>query len=218
MNNVVAGANRFRALLEGTGGAEHDRPLLETARWLVAPTLGAIVPGWLLIIPRRPVLNFKQWSVAEATRPELIIRELGEYLGLEEHDVIWFEHGPFRPSTSVGCGLDHAHIHFLVQPSFKFIDFEAAARSLSDFDWQRMPRGQGYAGLKGANSYLIAGSGENVITAVDVEKAGSQFFRRVVSKLAGESGWDYRRHPHSANVSQTVKQFELLERAAQRER
>jgi hypothetical protein len=218
MGEILAGENRFRALLDGVGTAAYDRPLLTASKWIVAPTLGAIIPGWLLAIPRRPALNFSQWATDEAERPETILQQLREHLGLSSREVIWFEHGPVQNGTIIGCGLDHAHIHVLIKPSFSFELFEATARSLSDLDWKRSPAEEGYAGLSDCHSYLIAGSGESVLTALNVEKAGSQFFRRVVSKLAAEAGWDYRRHPHAKNISQTISTFRSLESAARRER
>src|SRR5947209_2503096 len=124
MGEILVGGNRFRALLDGVGAAAHDRPLLTTPKWIVAPTLGAIIPGWLLALPRRAVLNFNQWAAAEGESPETILQQLTEHLGLAAHEVIWFEHGPLNNGTVVGCGLDHAHIHILIRPPFTFDSFE----------------------------------------------------------------------------------------------
>jgi hypothetical protein len=67
-------------------------------------------------------------------------------------------------------------------------------------------------------SYCIAGCGEDVILACDVERAGSQFFRRVVASLTGASAeWDYRRHPHFENIRTTIEVFRALEGAARRD-
>lgn len=218
MGENLAGENRFRALLDGEGRAAHDRPLLTTSKWIVAPTLGAIIPGWLLVIPRRPVLSFKQWATVEAERPETILERLRQHLGLSSREVIWFEHGPVQNGTVVGCGLDHAHIHVLVRPPFSFETFEATARSLANLDWQQSAADEIYGGLRDHRSYLIAGSGDSALRAFEVEQAGSQFFRRVVSNLAAETAWDYRSHPHAENIAETIRTFRSLESAARRER
>jgi hypothetical protein len=218
MSEILAGENRFRALLDGVGRAAHDRPLLTTSKWIVAPTLGAIIPGWLLAIPRRPVLNFKQWAAIEGERPESILEHLRQHLGLSSQEIIWFEHGPAHNGTVVGCGLDHAHIHVLLRPTFAFESFEATARSLANLNWQQSRAHDVYARLSDNQSYLIVGSADSSLTALDVEQAGSQFFRRVVSKLAEETAWDYRNHPHSNNIAATISTFRSLESATRRER
>ena len=47
-------------------------------------------------------------------------RDLRLHLGLGADEIVWFEHGPCSTGTSIGCGLDHAHIHVLIRPSFSF--------------------------------------------------------------------------------------------------
>jgi ATP adenylyltransferase len=216
---IVTGTRRFEALLEGglSSVAEHDRPLLTCADWLVAPTLGAIVPNWLLLIPRDPALNFRVWSDLHVRRPAQLLREVRSHLGLRAEEIIWFEHGPCSTGTSIGCGLDHAHIHILIRPGFSFSSFKEKARSLSNLDWTSGERDDPYRTLADERSYLVAGSGDATITAQGVEATGSQFFRRVVSALVQvDDAWDYRQYPHPHHISRTVQTFRSLERLARR--
>lgn len=217
--HVSSGSLRFNALLRGKGSAAHDKPLLEQPTWIVAPTLGAIVPNWLLAIPRRPVLSFREWGRNGGERPEAVLRAICVHLGLGLGDVIWFEHGPAVRGTTVGCGLDHAHLHVLVRPNFSFEAFAGLACALADLSWQHHQVGRSYSALEGEDSYLIAGSGDRSISALNVDAVGSQFFRRVVSAVAGAgSAWDYRRFAHSQNIEITIETFRSLESAARRER
>ena len=43
--------------LPGSGGARarYDQVVTETANFVVLPSLGSIVPGWLLLIPKFPI-------------------------------------------------------------------------------------------------------------------------------------------------------------------
>lgn len=217
--NSLEGARRFEALLKGVATAAHDEPLLERPGWLVAPTLGAVVPGWLLAIPRQPFLSFRDWSTANGHCPQAILQDVRGHLGLAPEEVIWFEHGPVMSGTPIGCGLDHAHLHILVRPGFTFTAFITLARGLAHLRWQETSREQGYAQIRGNSSYLIAGCGDRVLIASNVECAGSQFFRRVVGALIGaDSEWDYRRFPHTDNINRTIHTFRSLEKAVRHDK
>jgi ATP adenylyltransferase len=216
---IATGVRRFEALLKGGffSGAEHDRPLLARAKWLVAPTLGAIVPNWLLLIPRDPVLNFRVWADLHGRSPTQLLQDVRLHLGLRADEIIWFEHGPHSAGTLIGCGLDHAHIHVLIRPGFSFEAFTSAARTLSGLDWTAGECGDAYRTLTVERSYLVAGSGDAAIIAQGVEATGSQFFRRVIGALANaDDAWDYRRYPHAHHVSQTIRTFQSLESVARR--
>lgn len=216
--HIVSEKRRFEALLGNAISAAHDQPLLERREWVVAPTLGAIVPNWLLAIPRRPALNFRDWAATGGERAETVLHDIRKHLGLASKELIWFEHGPAIAGTTVGCGLDHAHLHILLRPTFTFTDFVARARGLARLNWQEGPVECGYVGLDRNASYYIAGCGDRVITASHVEGAGSQFFRRIVGSLTGhDAEWDYRKFPHVENITRTIRAFRSLERAAQRD-
>ncbi len=214
------GKRRFETLLQGeisSVAANHDRPLLARADWLVAPTLGAIVPNWLLLIPRDPVLNFRAWSELRARSPEQLLFDVRQHLGLREDEIIWFEHGPRIAGTATGCGLDHAHIHILLRPRFSFEAFTKKAQSLSKLEWIVGASEEAYHRLTVDRSYLIAGSGVTTIVAQDVEATGSQFFRRVIGALADAGdAWDYRRCPHTDHIAETIRTFRSLEGVARR--
>lgn len=212
---LTSGRQRFAALLTGCGNVAHDRPLLETKDWIVAPTLGAIVPGWLLIIPRREAINYRNLSAISGLAPLAAVREVAAHLSLTMDEIIWFEHGPANAGTLVGCGLDHAHLHMIIRPQFDFAAFVASARAAADLNWFEMDTRIAYSRL-GTRSYFIAGSGDSAIVATDVETAGSQFFRKVVASLIGDrAGWDYRSHPHRENIKGTIEMFHHLKEARQ---
>lgn len=212
-----SGRGRFGALLGGASRAPYDRTLLDGGDWVLAPTLGAIVPGWLLAIPRRPVLSFRDWAAQGGKSASSVLEALTAHLSLPLDEVIWFEHGPVQPGSLIGCGLDHAHLHILIHPRFTFERFKELARETSDLDWIDGAAAQSYSTLPRTSSYMIAGCGAHAIRAVEVEGAGSQFFRRVVAKLADNSAaWNYRTSAHLANVELTIAMFGQLENASRR--
>lgn len=210
------GRRRFDALLANAPGALYDQPLLARPDWVMAPTLGAIVPGWLLAIPRQWALSFRDVHLAGGQSACAVLEDVQCELGLSADEVIWFEHGPATAGTVVGCGLDHAHLHILIRPQFSFSSFVEHARADAALDWHEVPSVESYDMLGESTSYCIAGCGDRAIVAQGVESVGSQFFRRVVASLVGDgSRWDYRSEPHMQHVEATVTLVRRLMDAAQ---
>jgi ATP adenylyltransferase len=158
-DKLVSG--RFTALLQAPDGelAACDQPLYKNVEWVVAPTLGAIVPDWLIVVPRNYALSFRSWQKQHCQAPETIVSELCNHLGLTKDEVIWFEHGPNALGSSIGCGADHAHIHVILKPGFSFQTFLDQAISMSALDWTHAATERICAALPDEGSYLVAGSG-----------------------------------------------------------
>ena len=216
----IAGAyskGRFSEILrEPSGGrASHNQPLLERIEWVIAPTIGAIVPNWLIAVPRKPALSLRDWAKWYGISPKTIVDDLGVHIRTTSPDLMWFEHGPASFNSPVGCGTDYAHLHIIFRPNFSFDTFADQCVSSSKLTWKRTALEDTYEALPGTGSYLVAGSGQASIFASHVESTGSQFFRRVISVLSGRAGaWNYKYFPHAGNVAKTIKNFRHLERIA----
>lgn len=197
-------AHRFDNLLKGGPcGPIYDTVLWEIGELVVAPTLGSIVPHWLLAIPRDPAVNMATWFEDVATLTQLTA-EIARRAGYSPEQVLWFEHGAETAGAVTGCGVDHAHLHLLLTAPFSFAQFKAASKSMACLDWQE-GTGNPYELIPGAGSYFVAGKGDEYLLATQVESAGSQFFRRIVAALSGmPDSWDYKSYPHLANVELTL--------------
>lgn len=94
--------------------AEHwNRPLFETRNYVVLPSLGALVEGWLLIVPR-------EHFICAGAMPHTLIVELHQLKNMLCQllkpvfgEIVAFEHGPSRILCDIGCGVDHAHLHLV---------------------------------------------------------------------------------------------------------
>lgn len=204
------GHGRFRALLCGDSRvrAAYDHLLLQTHECVVGPTLGSIVPNWLLVVPRRPAVNFREWHTSSCIDPVRLIGEVLDELGTSRQRAIWFEHGPCAEGSIVGCGVDHAHIHILIDAPFSFDELAAAATESARLAWRRSRASEAYGSMPADASYLVAGSLSEAVLAEKVESAGSQFFRRIVAQLVGKPNeWNYRTHAHLENVRETLSTF-----------
>src|SRR5262249_38676442 len=82
----------------------HDHPLAA-----VLPSLGSLVPGWLLVVPRVEALTIRDLPAHERAELLSLARAMaGAGMGIQPYV---FEHGPSKASTSMGCGVDQAHLH-----------------------------------------------------------------------------------------------------------
>jgi hypothetical protein len=110
----------------------------------------------------------------------------------------------------LGCGVDQAHLHVVIDAPFSFETFISKAKSLSALEWERHASHDPYSVIRPNRSYLLASSNGASCITQQVEGVGSQFFRRVIAHLiAMPEEWDYKSHAHPANVQRTVSAFQL---------
>src|SRR5712691_11051269 len=115
-NPTETDAGRFAALLceGGCPRPEYDQVLFEGHGYVVAPTLGSIIPNWLLVIPRESFVNFAHVRAVTGTEPHQVVTEVLERCGIESARGYWFEHGPATRGSQLACGVDHAHLHVII--------------------------------------------------------------------------------------------------------
>jgi hypothetical protein len=184
----------------------YDEALFETTDCVVTPTLGSILPNWVLVIPRVRALNFAEWSRATNRNPAGLIDWVAACCNVDADRLIWFEHGAATSGSVVGCGVEHAHLHVLIDAPFTFQELSRELQSSSQLRWRAEAATCAYSGLQMNKSYLFAASADHASIATDVEAVGSQFMRRAVARLIGTpETWDYKQYPHSDNIEMTVR-------------
>ena len=173
---------------------------------IVCPTLGSFMPYWYLIIPTQHHLNFVDWA-SEADKRSIadeVQRLVRDVLG-ENDDYIWFEHGPASRGSITGCGVDHAHVHVILECGFGTNDMLRAAAELGVHDWHRSDFEDVFDNRTYDSEYLAFGSSSTGYLKNLSKPVGSQFFRRVLSRLNGKrTDWDYKQHPHHEMAQQSV--------------
>jgi hypothetical protein len=186
----------------------YDSVLCELDGCIVTPTLGSILPNWLLLIPRQQALNFSQWFSETKFEPARLVRKFLSQHRISEDRAFWFEHGSKRRGSILGCGVEHAHLHLLIDAPFSFDEFATAVISSSGLAWSQLMGPSSYEILSNDESYLIMACEDRQFVAKNVEAVGSQFFRRVIAAMAGQSdAWDYRTSPHINNIEMTIDKF-----------
>jgi ATP adenylyltransferase len=180
-----------------------NKPLFESPNFVVLPSLGALVEGWLILVP-------KKHFICMGALPDSVASEMHEMKNflcsiLEQYygKICAFEHGPSRAKLNVGCGVDHAHLH-IVPVAF---DLASAVTSF-------LPKGTFWseAGLKECRASF--GRGEDYLyleqpigagRIVTHHAFGSQLFRRAIAARIGAlNQFNWREYPQLTKVSATI--------------
>ena len=186
----------------------YDRVIQRYDGCVVAPTLGSILPNWLLIVPEKPFLNFRDWENVSGLSADATVRKFLRSREVPMSSAIWFEHGPSKVGTSVGCGVDHAHLHVLIDAPFEFDDFALTVAEENFGNFRPVHSGKALQSVQKDASYMLIASGERAVISEGVEHLGSQFLRRMVARLIGQpDAWNYRLHPCLNNVDKTLQAF-----------
>jgi ATP adenylyltransferase len=85
-----------------------DVPVRSTLDAVAIPTVGAIVPNWVLIVPRVRAISMA--DLAPNIRRSMLC--FGKKVALEMRggtSPVFFEHGARLSGDVVGCGVDQAH-------------------------------------------------------------------------------------------------------------
>jgi ATP adenylyltransferase len=188
-----------------------DQEILRTDRFVAVPSAGSLVAGWTLVVPRRPMLNLAQADATERDELEAIITKIAGQLSATGDVIFCFEHGSGWRGSATGCGVDQAHLHIVPLP---FDLLEAAAERRDDaIDWQPAREGVSpLAALPAAGEYVALWSATQQPMVGNVRRPISQWIRRVIAeKLGIGAEWNYRSHPQTDRVRQTLKMLAALQ-------
>lgn len=173
-----------------------DEPIAVSDDFIAVASIGALVEGWTLIIPRKHQLSMRNYyssplfgDFIESLLP-LLVRQYGS--------VMAFEHGANTEGSITSCGTDHAHLHLVPFGESLLPDMHCSGLS-----WIQC-RSSKITSLSGENEYLFyseIGTNGNWNDPVGylhiLERPFSQFFRRLIAKktIGGEL-FDYKSNPN----------------------
>lgn len=196
----------FRFLGQGASPPRPwDQILVETQNFVVVPTLGAIVEGWLLVIPKRGYLSFAAIEAQLQSEAASVTALTKEIVQACYGSVAVFEHGPASRGQRVGCGVDHAHLHIVptTRPLLPCVPLVTESKlnwhpTSSPFDASRY--------ISDGTSYLYLEESDTGGLIAPADDAPSQLFRRVIAHQNGiPEQFDWREHAMEANVRATVR-------------
>ena len=181
--------------------------LYETENFVVVPTLGSLVAGWLLIISKGHYLSMG--AIPESQHAELneVIEHVSTILKQAYCSPTIFEHGASVPKSKVGCGIDHAHLHLvplnysIIRVSEKILPNKLPTNSVDVL--QNM-----HQMYNSAMPYLFVMEPNAAGKFFDASSGQSQFFRRVIAKQEGyPEKFDYRNYSFEENVRATINKL-----------
>jgi ATP adenylyltransferase len=180
-------------------------PLFSSDNFVALPSVGPLVEGWLLLVPKDHFISIGALPDHLCDEMNAFRRVLQSALTECYGSVVAFEHGPSQERRSVGCGVDHAHLH-LVPVSF----------DLATFVSPMLPSGASWkpAGIEDCRNchrrgedylYLEQPLGLGRIATGDM---GSQLFRRVIASQTGNpEEYNWREHPQLDSVMATISRI-----------
>ena len=191
-------------LLAGRSSGQWDSVLAETPDYVVVPTKGALLAGWLLVVSKQHALcsgalKTDLQQVARAGAVDLAKSMIESRFG----PTTAFEHGPHIGATSLGCGVDHLHIH--VAP-LSFSLQSAVERLYPGTDWHQLNDWNDLSPIHANKSPYMAVQEPNGALKWSLPPAGvRQPLRRAIAASVGLfDEFDYSAHPQTENVASTI--------------
>ena len=182
---------------------DYDTPVMETENFVALPSLGSLVKGWLVIVPRRRMPNLSMLQGAERRDLERLIQRLVPKLQVLNDNLYLFEHGGASDSL-LNCGVDQAHLH--ITP-LNFNLFELAT-SEPDVNWHLIPSSRGLIPAEPAEEYLAVQDLATGQAAYGLPASPqSQWFRRLIARQLNVDTWDYKKYPSTQTMLRTLSIF-----------
>lgn len=211
-------STRFAWILDESiprSDAAYDQEILHTDRLVAVPSVGALVAGWTLIVPRRPMLNLATATGEERRAIELAASQIAGQLGQTGEQIWLFEHGSRNAGGAMGCGVDQAHLH--VVPLNFDLGAAIARRTGDDIAWTVATQSDTpLDSLPATGEYIAFWSMADRRPNIGmVRRPVSQWVRRVIADELGIGAeWDYRSHPQKVRVQQTLQRLAPLKAQA----
>ncbi len=125
-------------ILQRRSEAVWDQPLAQTDDYLVVPTKGAIVPGWLMVVSKEHLLCAGALPSDALTGLRRALQITKRLVEPNFGPATLFEHGPTTRGTALGCGVDHLHIHvaslpFSLRTSFRSLYRDSTWTAVTDW-------------------------------------------------------------------------------------
>jgi diadenosine tetraphosphate (Ap4A) HIT family hydrolase len=200
---------RFCAKFERPNGSLGicDTVLLESENFVVIPTIGSIIPGWLMVLPKKHFLRVESLDKALLEEFSEVRYWAKDALRQSFGPVVCFEHGPTRVKDALGCGVDHAHLH-VVSTELDLLTVAKRASGVS-LRW-RKTRSLDEQCLTDFSDvpYLYFEDQNDNTWVCEAETAGSQFFRRALAFSEGmPQKYDWKSFEFENNVRFTIDEI-----------
>lgn len=173
-----------------------DEPFASNDEYIAIASIGALVEGWSLIIPKNHQLSMRNsyGNVALSNLIESLLPVLIQKYG----PLVAFEHGANKEGSITACGTDHAHLHIVPLGSSLLPELKQ-----SGLKWLRCTSSE-VSSITNDKEYLFYIDLNATNTWQDplgylhvLDYPISQFFRQVIAKRLGSIDIsNYKLFPH----------------------
>jgi diadenosine tetraphosphate (Ap4A) HIT family hydrolase len=199
---------RFCDIIKGYIEGKENYPIRETQNYLSLASIGALVEGWVLIVPKEHTLSMKElYNKKDFVDFSNFMLDLirNRYTG----PFIAFEHGPNKCGSNTSCGTNHAHLHLVPYSNSLYADMLGTGLS-----WESCTTSQ-ISSIAGTNEYLFYceistdSIWEDPKGFIHILKQPiSQYFRRLIAnQLNCLDEYDYKKY---ARIDLAVKTNNVL--------
>jgi len=203
MSPKTAGCCFCDGVVRGGSGAPWDTVLYDSGNFIITPTKGALVPGWLLVVAKQHKLCSGALSDSELTELTDCLSTAKRMVRENFGEPTIFEHGPCKSGTAVGCGIDHLHLHVV---PLRFSLRRASTSTFPAITWHAIADLSDTSSLFASQiDYGLIQEPKSSFLWCRPPYGTRQFFRRVIATEIGiAEQFDYSRFPHLPNVMLTL--------------
>jgi ATP adenylyltransferase len=200
---------RFCGIPDGiTSFGVSDKPFCEDENFFAVASIGALVDGWSLIIPKKHVVSLREiYGTPEFKK---FSADVVGKIRLNYGNVVLFEHGPSREGSLTSCGTDHAHLHVVPLPFSLNKDLVE-----SGLNWQTI-KSSDIAKTVHESEYLFFSDNPDDSdfhgSLHILQEPVSQYFRKIIARRLGKLDVsDYRQFLHLSTSESTQSRLALTE-------
>lgn len=196
-NNIIPIRNQENIL---------QRKIYEDDTFYVIVSVGALVEGHLLVIPKKHYLSAGEFE-KNVMDQFLILKQklIGILKKQYQKEVIAFEHGTGRFSKVSSASVIHAHVHLVPVDGSILPDIKKNASMVVMLDSMHDLKKCAESG----KSYLFYQDVNGELYIVEKANAQSQFFRKLICDIYHYGEWDWHKDYSKNNMIKTVEKLQI---------
>ena len=178
--------------------------IFESRNFVVVPSLGQIVEGYLLIASKKHFISIGEMPSELYPELEAVQEKVRKVLSANYGIPLFFEHGPVSVAKKGGCCVEHCHLH-AVPAKIEILDElkkHFKCRKIKDFSALKRQFNK-----KKQYFFYESNSGQRFVFELP-PAVPSQYIRKVIAnKIGSPEKWDWKTCPGADEFIRTIKKL-----------